>query len=161
MKTLIKKANQKYSAQIAGFTLIELLIVIAIIALLMAISTFGLAGARQSARDGRRKSDIESIRSALELYRADCDQYPASITAGGVLRGGPGNTGRCSTANVYMQVIPTDPGSAAYRYVQLNSGASYEICATLEQRGSATAQSCGGSTTCGSGNTCYHKAVSP
>ena len=61
-----------------GFTLIELLVVISIIGILIAVSIFGLSGARESARDARRKSDLELIRSGLELYRADCNAYPTT-----------------------------------------------------------------------------------
>ena len=70
-----------------AFTLIELLVVISIIGILIAISIFGLSGARESARDARRKSDLELIRSGLELYKADCNTYPGSITFGNSLIG--------------------------------------------------------------------------
>lgn len=60
-----------------GFTLIEILIVISIIGVLTGISIFGLKGAREAGRDTRRKADLESIRSALEMYKADNGTYPA------------------------------------------------------------------------------------
>ncbi|MCK4588676.1 prepilin-type N-terminal cleavage/methylation domain-containing protein, partial [Candidatus Woesebacteria bacterium] len=59
-----------------GFTLIELLVVISIIGILLALSIFGLQGARKSARDSKRKADIELIRSGIEIYKADCNVYP-------------------------------------------------------------------------------------
>lgn len=59
-----------------GFTLIETLVVITIIGIILALSTFGLQGARKATRDAQRKSDLEAIRSALELYKSDNGQYP-------------------------------------------------------------------------------------
>jgi general secretion pathway protein G len=149
----------------AGFTLIELLVVIAIIVLLMAISVFGLAGARESARDQRRKSDIETVRSALEIYRADCDAYPpnsgtGSFTFGGAMNG-KNASGKCLTSYTYMQKVPTDPGGGTYKYSQTGGGTGYEICSTLEKpSGGSPTVSCGGSTSCGSVS-CYYKAVNP
>ena len=42
-----------------GFTLIELLVTISIIGILIGLSVFGLQGARQSARDAKRKADLD------------------------------------------------------------------------------------------------------
>ena len=69
-----------------GFTLIELLVVISIMGILLALSVFGMQDARRASRDGKRKADIEQIRSALEMYKADCGKYP--LTAG-VVPGSP------------------------------------------------------------------------
>lgn len=139
-----------------GFTLIELLVVISIIAILVAISIFGLAGARELSRDSRRKSDLELIRSGLEIYKADCNTYPGSITLGGSLSG-TGTPSTCPVANVYISDVPTDPTSATRSYRYSSTGTTYEICASLEQ-GSGTV-TCGGSSNCG--NTCNYKVKNP
>jgi len=52
-----------------GFTLIELLVVIAIIGLLSSIVLASLNTARDRARDARRKSDVNTILTALALYQ--------------------------------------------------------------------------------------------
>lgn len=140
-----------------GFTLIELLVVISIIGILMAVSIFGLNGARESARDARRKSDLELIRSGIELYKADCNDYPATLTFGSRLIGDNTPTS-CSSNNTYISGIPTDPTVGKnYRYSRLTA-TTYEICASLEQ-GTGT-QSCGGSSNCGSSN-CNYKVINP
>lgn len=128
-----------------GFTLIELLVVMGIIALLSMVSLFVLQSSRQAGRDGKRKADLGTIQSALELYKADCSIYPSSITFSGTLAG---SAGGCTPANsnVYLQTIPNDPagGSATYYYNQLNSGAAYQLCANLEGLAAATLCTGGG-----------------
>lgn len=62
-----------------GFTLIELLVVIAIIGILSTIAMTSLNGARAKARDTRRYSDMNEIKTAIEMYAADHDgQYPST-----------------------------------------------------------------------------------
>ncbi|KKQ98742.1 MAG: Type II secretion system protein G [Candidatus Woesebacteria bacterium GW2011_GWB1_39_12] len=113
----------------AGFTIIELLIVMVIIAILAGLSIFAMGGARESARDARRKADLEQIRSGLELYKADCNVYPASL---GTSLTGDGSTPSCLAANTYIQDVPTDPTSdAAYAYNQLTT-VTYTLCSHLE-----------------------------
>lgn len=152
---MTKNLNQK------AFTLIELLVVIAIIGILMAISIFGLAGARESSRDARRKSDLELLRSGLELYKADCNAYPTTTVLTYPLPSslaGNNSTTSCLSTNTYISAIPTDPVAASrnYRYATTTNG--YELCAALEQgSGSVT---CGGSSVCGS-STCNYKVTNP
>lgn len=62
-----------------GFTLIELLVVIAIIGILAVIGLTELRGAKESARNSVRMSDLAQIRLALNLYFDDTDHYPAPI----------------------------------------------------------------------------------
>lgn len=59
-----------------GFTLIELLVVIAIIGLLASTVLASLNGARASARDAKRLSEIRQIMTSLEMYRNQYDKYP-------------------------------------------------------------------------------------
>lgn len=135
-----------------GFTLIELLVVISIIGVLMALSIFGLMGSRESARDARRKTDLETIRSGIELYKSDCNVYPSAL--GTTLRGS-GNPPTCSANTVYIQTVPTDP-IAGRTYGYTSNGVTYEVCAVLEN-GTATV-SC--SASCGSAS-CNYKVINP
>lgn len=59
-----------------GFTLIELMVVISIIAILAAIGITAYSKTQLAARDSRRKSDIKSLRSSLELYFQKYGGYP-------------------------------------------------------------------------------------
>lgn len=139
-----------------GFTLIELLIVIAIIGILSAFfintSTVNL----KRGRDARRKSDLESIRTALETYRSDCNKYPGTLSFGGSLKGDGSNI-NCPVTNTYISLVPTDP-SVGYQYLYSSTGITYQLCASLET-GSGTV-SCGGTSSCGA-KTCNYQVINP
>ena len=115
-----------------GFTLIELLVVISIIAILSALLMANFIGVRQRSRDATRKSDLQNIRQALELYRADIGSYPAtnSVGCGATLRDP-------QDANVvYMAEVPCDPtagSSTTTGYVYtLGGNGSYTLTACIE-----------------------------
>lgn len=162
MINLCKSTKMKLMRK--GFTLIELLIVIAIIGFLSALFVNTYLGDLKKGRDARRKSDIELIRQGIETYKADCNIYPASLpSGGGQLRGtGAGALTNCLAANVYINLMPSDPVSTdRYVYTQINGGTAYQICSTLESPPvGSPAVSCRGSTSsCGA--TCYYQAVNP
>ena len=146
----------KFRQQVA-FTLIELLIVMSIIGILAAISIFALAGARESARDGRRKSDLEAVRSAIEIYKADCDEYPptASFPGAGSSLVGPVT---CPPGNTYMEEMPGDPLGGNYAYNRLTP-VTYTLCSTLEDPPSPANDTTG----CGScaGGPCEYRVRNP
>lgn len=62
-----------------GFTLIELLVVIAIIGILAAIIFPVFARAKNSAYKSSDLSNMNAIRTALQLYKADQGAYPPSL----------------------------------------------------------------------------------
>lgn len=127
-----KKNNQ-------GFTLIELLVVIALIGILMAISLAALSQSKKSARDTKRKSDLEQIRSALEIYRTDCRTYPADLDFGGTLVGLP-----VICNETYLTQVPNDPTSPTFSYYYMSTGANnYTLCAHLETGDDVAAGGCG------------------
>lgn len=114
------------------------------------------------ARDARRKSDLELIRSGIETYRADCNNYPAGIQFGGSLVGNPSDSPNCLASNVYINKIPQDPQLAqTYVYSTNGNGTTYQICAALEAPPSGTAPiSCnGGQNTCG--GLCNYQVINP
>lgn len=121
-----------------GFTLIELLVVISIIGVLLALSIFGLQGARESSRDARRKADLEMIRSGLEIFKADCDKYYIGTSLPSPLLGQYGLSDpspyspSCLTTNTYVAAIPTDPLPTTRYYGYSSDGTTYVLCASLE-----------------------------
>ena len=138
-----------------GFTLIEVMVAVSIVAILTVLSLSSISGVRKSSRDGKRKADLEQVRSALEIYRSDCQTYPASLpTPTGALVGS--GSGNCLATNTYLSTMPSDPISGTYNYYYNRSGTNtYSVCAYLELGGS------GVSGTCGSGITCNYCLTNP
>lgn len=140
-----------------GFTLIELLVVVSIIGILLALSVFGLQGARKSSRDATRKADLELIRSGLEIYKADCNLYPDALGASLV---GDDSSTSCAATNTYISRVPTDPLSptSSYVYSPNLTSSAYALCTTLENEPSPAhdVTDCGSCTT-----TCNYKVTNP
>ena len=106
-----------------GFTLLELLIVIVIIAILALLIIPNITSAPKKARDTRRKTDITTIRKALEEYFVNNNSYPAALTD---LQAG---------SAPIMKTIPTDPKNVSpnvYAYTPANSNTTYTLNACLE-----------------------------
>jgi prepilin-type N-terminal cleavage/methylation domain-containing protein len=144
-----------------GFTLIELLIVIGLIGVLTTFFVNTASLNIKRARDSRRKSDLELIRSGIETYRADCNTYPTTLSYGAALKG-TGSPTTCLSSNTYISIVPADPTpSQSYVYSTANGGQTYQICASLEAPASGTSPvTCAGSTSCGSG-TCNYQVINP
>lgn len=99
-----------------GFTLTELLVSITIVAVVAGVGYTTYGNAQLSSRDSKRKQDLASIATALELYYAKNNRYPDIITMNCA---GPGNW--ClsnatqpwipSLNSDYLSKLPTDPKS--------------------------------------------------
>jgi general secretion pathway protein G len=61
-----------------GFTLIELIVVILILAILAALIVPRVMSRADDAKRTRAQSDIKSLSSALQLFRADVGRYPTT-----------------------------------------------------------------------------------
>ncbi len=125
-----------------GFTLIELLVVIAIIGLLSTLSVVSLNSARGKARDAARKSDLNAISTAMELYNVEMGTYPivaaacadnvVALTAGGDSVVCSGET-IATTNDTILQSIPEPPVAEDYiAFVTLVNFDNYCISAVLE-----------------------------
>ncbi|WKZ24397.1 MAG: prepilin-type N-terminal cleavage/methylation domain-containing protein [Patescibacteria group bacterium] len=121
---LINRKNKR------AFTLIELLVVIAIIGVLSTLVVVALGNSRAGARDAKRVSDLKSLANALELYYANNNEYPSSITTGGQLTDG---------TVVYMSKVPENPSNdsggicGSYDYYYTSSGNDYAISFCLDK----------------------------
>lgn len=114
----------KNTRRSAGFTMIEILVVVAIIALLTTIGIISYNSTQKRARDGKRKADLEQIRSALVLYRTDNGIYPTSITW---------TTMAPITSYISGSSVSDPKPSPHPQYTYTSAtGATFQLCATLE-----------------------------
>lgn len=71
-----------------GFTLIELMIVVAIIGILAAIAIPNFMNYQCKAKQTEAKSNLGSIRTNMEAYRAEHDTYNATLSSIGFATSG-------------------------------------------------------------------------
>lgn len=131
-----------------GFTIIELLVSITIIGLITSIGATGFQAITRNGRDALRKTDLEKLRSALEIYKSDYGIYPpASLPCMADLTQG------------YINPYPVDPKSGELRYCYVRGGTNltYELCAHLEN--GDTTDLCGGVQSCVIN--CNYQVVNP
>lgn len=133
-----------------GFTLIEILVAATIIGLLSTIGLAGFQAVTRSGRDALRKTDLEQIRSALEIYKSEKYQYPAES----------GCSAASALVSDYINTYPVDPKSAIYNYCynQLTN-LTYELCAHLENGGSSDYSCNGAANSCGAN--CNYRVTNP
>lgn len=119
MLSTLRKTN-------SGFTMIELLVVATIIIVLTTIGLVSYSQANQNARNGKRRTDLETVRQALVLYRTDAGSYPNTASWATMV----------STIEDYLaNTTVTDPkntGAYVYDYETIDSGITFTVCATLE-----------------------------
>ena len=121
----------RHSRRAGAFTLIELLVVVAVIAVLAGITLAAMGGVQQKAARDRAKAEISAIANALEAYRSQNRQYPASL---------PGNkipytdiVGYLSTDRVTVEGnLLKDPFGADYVYRRpgTRNPASFDLYST-------------------------------
>lgn len=127
-----------------GFTLIELMVTISLIAVLTAIAIVYYGNTQKKARDNKRKSDLEQVRAALEMYRSQNGTYPNNDDGNGSNWATMTST---LQSNEYLNQPPQDPRSGTYNYYYYSdSGADYTLCAYLEGEdpNQCGTNSCGG-----------------
>ncbi len=110
---------------LTGFTMIELLVVTTIMIILTTIALVSYRNATQNSRNAKRKTDVQTVRQALVLYRSDNGCYPEDSTYLEMV----------ATISEYLSEIPYDPqGSEAepgYTYTPSGVGS----CNTTEATG--------------------------
>lgn len=107
-----------------GFTMIELLVVSTIIIVVTAIGLVSYTQVNQSARNGKRKADLENLRQSLVIYRTDIGTYPNTSSFATMLS---------SIASYTSGTGFTDPKNVSpYVYTYTSNGSTFTLCGTLE-----------------------------
>lgn len=100
-----------------GFTLIEVMIVVVILAILAAIVVPRVMDAPERARVTRAKADIQSITSALHLYKLDNYTYPTTQQGLKALVEKPNTPPIPPNWHQYLSKVPQDPWGKPYKYL--------------------------------------------
>jgi len=93
-----------------AFTLVELLLVAAVIGIIQVVVIYTYLGAQKQSRDVKRKSDLNRIATALELYRTDKKEYPPTNFWISSTYNSPNDTlANTILRQKYIDSIPCDP----------------------------------------------------
>lgn len=108
-----------------GFTLIELLVVMVILGLLAALVGPRLFPKVAKGKQAAAKTQIELFGQALDQYRLDTGDYPASERGLGALMEDPGVQGW--DGPYLKKAIPQDPWGRPYVYKYPGSNGDYDL----------------------------------
>ncbi|WDY58359.1 type II secretion system major pseudopilin GspG [Pseudomonas sp. PSKL.D1] len=111
-------ANRTLQRPQWGFTLIEIMVVVIILGVLGGLVLPNVMSRPDHAKLTAARTDLQSISTALEVYRLDNGRYPS--TAQGlealVMRPTQAPLPRLWNASGYLNSVPIDPWGAAYQY---------------------------------------------
>jgi general secretion pathway protein G len=112
-----------------GFTLIEIMVVVIIIGLLAAVIVPSVINKVDEARVSKAKADIQSLETALTMYRLDNSKYPTTDQGLQALIVQPTDPSiRHWRTGGYLQRISKDPWGADYQYVAPGThGKEYDL----------------------------------
>ena len=100
----------------AGFTLVELLVVLVILVLLASLVGPRVIGYLGSSRTKAAKVQIESLSSALELFKLDAGRYPSTSEGLKALVEAPSGVGAWNGPYLTKRDVPNDPWGRPYTY---------------------------------------------
>jgi len=104
------------AAREAGFTLIELLVVLVILVLLAALVAPRVIGYLGSSRTKAAKVQVQSLTTALELFKVDVGRYPTTGEGLKALTQAPPGTAAWNGPYLTKKDLPSDPWGRPYVY---------------------------------------------
>jgi general secretion pathway protein G len=124
-----KNKDKKNTA--AGFTLIELMVVVVIIGILAGLIVPRIMGSDDKARDAKTKMQIESLETALKLYKLDNGNYPTTEQGLKALVEAPtaGNLPKNWRQGGYLEKgkVPKDPWGNEFIYICPGSHGDFDL----------------------------------
>ena len=115
----------------AGFTLIELMVVVVIIAILAGLIVPRFMGETDKAKQAKAKMQIESLESALKIYKLDNGSYPTTEQGLKALVEAPtaGNIPKNWRQGGYLEKgkVPKDPWGNDFVYTSPGSHGDFDL----------------------------------
>jgi len=115
----------------AGFTIIEIMVVIVIIGLLIGIVGPRLIGRTDDARVSAAKMQIESLSSAIKMYKLDIGAYPTTSQGLDALVTAPQGDGNLSKwrKGGYLEKskVPKDPWGNEFIYLSPGAHGDFDL----------------------------------
>jgi general secretion pathway protein G len=115
----MNKKVPRHHTHAQGFTLIELMVVIVILGILAGLIIPRIMGRPEEAKQLKAKMQIESISTALKLFKLDNGNYPTTAQGLQALVEQPTNDNLIKNwrKGGYMDKIPKDPWGNEFVYV--------------------------------------------
>lgn len=110
-----------------GFTLLEIMVVVAIIAILSTVVVVNLVGKVDEAAVARAKNDVQSLTSALQLYKLDNFNYPTTQQGLEALQQRPSGNPPAPNWKVYVSKLPKDPWGQPYQYLNPGQRGDFDV----------------------------------
>jgi general secretion pathway protein G len=111
----------------AGFTLVELLVVLVILVLLASLVAPRVIGYLGSSRTKAAKVQIESLTTALELYKVDIGRYPSTSEGLKALVVSPPGVTSWNGPYLTKKDVPNDPWGKPYSYRSPGQHGAFDI----------------------------------
>lgn len=112
-----------------GFTLIEIVVAVAILAILSSIVALKVIGNVESASIAKAKSDVQSLSSALNIYKLHNFQYPSTDQGLRALVEKPGGEPEAANwqAGGYIERLGKDPWNRDYQYLSPGQHGEFDV----------------------------------
>ncbi len=114
-----------------GFTLVELLVVLVILGLIVGIAVPAAINYLSTAKPEVARIQLQSLSSALDLYRLDNGGYPTSAQGLAALITRPDGAARWNGPYLKGGTVPADPWDRPYRYQAPGPGGAPYTLSTL------------------------------
>ncbi len=116
-------------ASSTGFTLIEIVVAVAILAILSSIVAVKVIGNVGTASIAKAKTDVQSLSSALNIYKLHNFNYPSTDQGLRALVEKPGGEPEASNwqEGGYIERLSKDPWNRDYQYLSPGQHGEFDI----------------------------------
>lgn len=127
MKHIKNRAMRSPINKSLGFTLLEVMVVVVIIAVMAAAVGPAIFDNLNKANETRAKTDIKSLSSMLEIYRAENYTFPSTDQGLDALVSKPSGDPAAKNWRRYTKKTPIDPWGVPYKYLSPGSHGEVDI----------------------------------